>query len=396
MVGLGSKISGISGRSLWSGPGSRLGSRLGAGLASSLVAGGLIAGCTWLPDAANPVEWYKGATNAVTGDGPSAEKKQAMAQAKPLPGEGKSFPNLASVPDRPHAPSAAERKQLAGGLVADRQHARYTDDVVRGRVVAKAAPENVAKAAPENVAKAAPEPSENPVMSQQAVASPPAGVTPPRQLSATPPPPARMTPPPRELSAAPPQRQASQAAAPPPPARIARSTKPLPKLVFGAPPTDIDIAQATMAPARAQAPGSLATDSSRTLRAPAFRRDAAARAGQVAVVRFAVGSTRLGPAARLQLRKVARMQRDWQGAIRIVGHASSRTVDMDLAKHNLVNFQVSLDRAQSVARELMRLGVKPRNLRVGASSDSDPVFFEVMPAGESGNRRVEIYFEGRG
>ncbi len=378
-------------------------------MASSLVAGGLIAGCTWLPDAANPVEWYKGATNAVTGDGPSAEKKQAMAQAKPLPGEGKPFPNLASVPDRPHAPSAAERKQLAGGLVADRQHARYTDDVVRGRVVAKAAPENVAKAAPENVAKAAPEnvakaapenvakaapenvakaapePSENPVMSQQAVASPPAGVTPPRQLSATPPPPARMTPPPRELSAA-----------PPPPARIARSTKPLPKLVFGAPPTDIDIAQATMAPARAQAPGSLATDSSRTLRAPAFRRDAAARAGQVAVVRFAVGSTRLGPAARLQLRKVARMQRDWQGAIRIVGHASSRTVDMDLAKHNLVNFQVSLDRAQSVARELMRLGVKPRNLRVGASSDSDPVFFEVMPAGESGNRRVEIYFEGRG
>ena len=346
-------------------------------MASSLVAGGLIAGCTWLPDAANPVEWYKGATNAVTGDGPSAEKKQAMAQAKPLPGEGKPFPNLASVPDRPHAPSAAERKQLAGGLVADRQHARYTDDVVRGRVVAKAAPENVAKAAPE--------PSENPVMSQQAVASPPAGVTPPRQLSATPPPPARMTPPPRELSAA-----------PPPPARIARSTKPLPKLVFGAPPTDIDIAQATMAPARAQAPGSLATDSSRTLRAPAFRRDAAARAGQVAVVRFAVGSTRLGPAARLQLRKVARMQRDWQGAIRIVGHASSRTVDMDLAKHNLVNFQVSLDRAQSVARELMRLGVKPRNLRVGASSDSDPVFFEVMPAGESGNRRVEIYFEGRG
>jgi flagellar motor protein MotB len=40
--------------------------------------------------------------------------------------------------------------------------------------------------------------------------------------------------------------------------------------------------------------------------------------------------------------------------------------------------------------------VEPRAIRVGASSDSDPVFFEVMPAGESGNRRVEIYFEGRG
>jgi outer membrane protein OmpA-like peptidoglycan-associated protein len=377
MIGFGSGKPGIYSRIPW------------AGLASSLVAGGLIAGCTWLPDAANPVEWYKGATDAVTGDGPSAEKKQAMARAKPLPGEGKSFPNLASVPDRPHAPSAAERKKLAGGLVADRQHARYTDDVVRGRVVAKPTP------------KAAPKPSENAVMSRRVVAPPPARVTPPparvtpditppRQLAATPPPPARVTPPPRELAAAPPPRQA------PPPARIARSTKSLPKLVFGAPPTDIAIAQATNAPARARAPGSLATDASRTLRAPAFRRDAAARAGQVAVVRFAVGSTRLGPAARRKLRKVARMQRDWQGSIRVVGHASSRTVDMDLVKHNLVNFQVSLDRAQSVARELMRLGVKPQVLRVGASSDSDPVFFEVMPAGESGNRRVEIYFEGRG
>jgi flagellar motor protein MotB len=69
---------------------------------------------------------------------------------------------------------------------------------------------------------------------------------------------------------------------------------------------------------------------------------------------------------------------------------------MNLAQHNLVNFRVSLDRAQSVARELMRLGVEPRAIRVGASSDSDPVFFEVTPAGESGNRRVEIYFEGRG
>ncbi|NQU69053.1 MAG: OmpA family protein [Rhodospirillales bacterium] len=362
MIGFGSEKPGIYGRLPW------------AGLASCLVAGGLIAGCTWLPDAANPVEWYKGATNAVTGDGPSAEKKQAMARAKPLPGEGKSFPNLASVPDRPHAPSADEREKLAGGLVADRQHARYTDDVVRGRVLAKAAPK----------------PSENPVLSQQAVAPPPADVTPPRQLAATPPPPARMTPPTGQLTAAPSLRQA------PPPARIARSTTPLPKLVFGAPPTDIAIARTAVAPARARAPGSLATDSSRTLRAPAFRRDAAARAGQVAVVRFAVGSTRLGPAARRQLRKVARMQRDWQGSIRVVGHASSRTGDMDLVKHNLVNFQVSLDRAQSVARELMRLGVAPRNLRVGASSDSDPVFFEVMPSGESGNRRVEIYFEGRG
>jgi outer membrane protein OmpA-like peptidoglycan-associated protein len=364
---------GASGRYLW------------RGLASSLVAAGLIAGliagCTWMPDAVNPVEWYKSGRDTVTGDGPSDEKKQAMAKAKATPGQGKAFPNLSTVPDRPRTTSAADRAKLAGGLVADRQHARYTDDVVRGRTPNRPA----AKMAPK------PAPSVNPAMSSRAVpALPPRAAAAPAPRSM----PVRAAPPPRQMTAvAPPP---SPRMTPSQPARTARTGKPLPPMVFGPPPTDIAIAQATPAPARAQAPGSLATDSSRTLRAPAFRRQAAARAGQVAVVHFPVGSTRLGPAARRKLRKVARMQREWRGAIRVVGHASSRTGDMDLAKHNLVNFRISLDRANSVARELMRLGVEPRVLRVGANSDSDPVFFEVMPAGESGNRRVEIYFEGRG
>jgi outer membrane protein OmpA-like peptidoglycan-associated protein len=344
------------------------------GLASTLVVAGLVAGCTWMPDAVNPAEWYKSGRDAVTGEGPSDEKKKALEEAKPLPGEGESFPKLSSVSDAPSVPTAAEREKLAGSLVADREHARYTDDVVRGRVVAKAAPKQVAKAAPKQVPKAAPKAVVNPVMSRPVAALPP----------------------PRPFASAAPAPAPVMAAPPPPPARTARSDKKLPPLVFGPAPTDIAIAQKSVSPARFQAPGSLATDASRTLRAPAFRRQAAAHAGQVAVVHFAIGSTRLGPSARRTLRKVARMQREWRGAVRVVGHASSRTVDMDLVKHNLVNFQVSLDRAQSVARELMRLGVEPRVLRIGASSDSDPVFFEVMPAGETGNRRVEIYFEGRG
>lgn len=358
-----------------------------SGLVSSLVVGGLIAGCTWLPDEANPVEWYKGASNALSDDGPSDEKKKAMAQAKPLPGDGQSFPKLGSVPDRQAGPTAAERKKLAGGLVADRQHARYTDDVVRGRVVAKPAQKTMAKPAPVAAAAPAPKPSVNPVVSRRSVA--PTPPPPPRQLTATPPPPAR-------IAAPAPVRSASPAQAAPSPQRTARSSKPLPPIVFGPAPTDIAIAHKRPAPARFQAPGSLATDASRTLRAPTFGAQGAAQAGQVAVVHFAVGSTKLGPKARRKLRKVARLQRSWRGAVRVVGHASSRTVDMDLVKHNLVNFQVSLDRAQNVARELMRLGVKPRVIRIGASSDSDPVFFEVMPAGETGNRRVEIYFEGHG
>ena len=47
--------------------------------------------------------------------------------------------------------------------------------------------------------------------------------------------------------------------------------------------------------------------------------------------------------------------------IYVVGHASQRTVNMDYAKHKLVNFGVSLDRANRVANELRRRGVSSEN-----------------------------------
>ena len=42
---------------------------------------------------------------------------------------------------------------------------------------------------------------------------------------------------------------------------------------------------------------------------------------------------------------------------------------------------------------LERLGVPPEIIVVTAMSDQDPAYFEVMPAGEAGNRRVAIFFE---
>ena len=59
----------------------------------------------------------------------------------------------------------------------------------------------------------------------------------------------------------------------------------------------------------------------------------------------------------------------------------------------MLNFKVSVDRADAVARELIRLGVKKRELVVDAMSDAQPVYFEFMPTGEAGNRRAEIYLE---
>ena len=59
----------------------------------------------------------------------------------------------------------------------------------------------------------------------------------------------------------------------------------------------------------------------------------------------------------------------------------------------MANFNISVDRAQAVADELMRLGVAPSALTIDAVGDSQPRFGEAMPAGQAGNRRVEIYLE---
>ncbi|MCK5444162.1 MAG: OmpA family protein, partial [Rhodospirillaceae bacterium] len=65
--------------------------------------------------------------------------------------------------------------------------------------------------------------------------------------------------------------------------------------------------------------------------------------------------------------------------------------DMEYVKHAMTNFQISLGRANSVAAGLRSRGVAEDNVRVHAVSDTVPLYFEVMPSGEAGNRRVEIY-----
>jgi flagellar motor protein MotB len=59
----------------------------------------------------------------------------------------------------------------------------------------------------------------------------------------------------------------------------------------------------------------------------------------------------------------------------------------------LVNFSISVDRAEAVTRELIRLGAPPGSVLTEARGDSDPVYYEVMPAGEQENRRAEVFLE---
>lgn len=113
-----------------------------------------------------------------------------------------------------------------------------------------------------------------------------------------------------------------------------------------------------------------------------------------AVVYFADDAATLSAKAQGEVRKVAKVYlADGQGVVRVVGHASSRTVDMPTDKHLEVNFKRSQQRANAVAQALIRAGVPAEKVLVEAVSDSQPVYYESMPKGEEGNRRVEIFLQ---
>ncbi|MBU6298761.1 MAG: OmpA family protein, partial [Alphaproteobacteria bacterium] len=77
-----------------------------------------------------------------------------------------------------------------------------------------------------------------------------------------------------------------------------------------------------------------------------------------------------------------------QGFIRVVGHSSSRTPNMPMARHLEVIFRKSQERATAVAREIIREGIPAGKVLVDAVGDSQPVYYESMPKGEDGNRRA--------
>lgn len=97
-------------------------------LSAGVLAAGLAA-CSALPDAVNPVEWYRGVAGVFESDEQQQERatEEKARQATPLPGTDKPYPNLATVPDRPRITSPAERGKVAQGLLADRENARYAE-----------------------------------------------------------------------------------------------------------------------------------------------------------------------------------------------------------------------------------------------------------------------------
>lgn len=108
-------------------------------------------------------------------------------------------------------------------------------------------------------------------------------------------------------------------------------------------------------------------------------------------LRFAHGSSRLSGADKRRIAQLAELLRQTNGTVTIVGHASERTGDMDPVKHDMVNFLISMERANAVAQAFITQGIEVQRIFVEAVGSSAPLVSEIMPRFEAENRRAEIY-----
>ena len=157
-----------------------------------------VAGCSNVPDAVNPVSWYRDVTGISKNDDlGKGQNEQNLAE-----GSNEPYPNLGSVPSAPDAQlSGVDRDKLVKSLVADRNNAQYSADNLRAGDVASTVPP------PAPPARNTPAPSNAPATSSATISSAPASPPPPsppptQSANAAPPsPPPAASPPPRPAPA---------------------------------------------------------------------------------------------------------------------------------------------------------------------------------------------------
>jgi outer membrane protein OmpA-like peptidoglycan-associated protein len=264
----------------------------------------------------------------------SSQNLRERADAERSSGENTDTPSLTSVPSRPAPGSANVRDRVVEGLISDRDNARYTDEVIRLQGSTRAVDAPQAAAAPEPVVAPAP-------------------------TTPAPPPPA-------------------------PPARITTPRIAAPQVAAASP--------AIPAPQSSTSNQSVVVDMS-ALYGGGYNPVSAqiSREAQVATIQFGHSSSRLDARDQQLIGTVASVARQNGGNILVVGHASSRTIQLPKSTHEVANFQVSFARANAVAQALIQAGVAPERVTVEAVSDDQPIYSEAMPTGEAGNRRAEIF-----
>jgi outer membrane protein OmpA-like peptidoglycan-associated protein len=339
----------------------------------------LLAGCSSLPNALNPVEWYRGATGADKDDDTGSERNTQNLEA----GGKQPYPNLGSVPKPPDtALSAAEREKLQKGLIADRSNARYSDEELRqGRTVPPLLGEPPAPAAAATPTGARPE-------APQAAAAG-SGEAPPVASGGAP----RRTPPTRGSATAP---QESDLVTPTvrstPTGEATHSPPPAPRGVpqpaqqaqgQGQPSGNRQLALVTP-PSPPSPPAATATPSQ-----PAVMRSSppGRRANvvlQAAEISFAGGSTKLGDEDNQHLVEVAKLAKNADARLRVIGYMRPTAGD-DATQRELQAFGVALDRANAVAQALTKLDVAANRITVQAAPELASV--------KSDAARVEVFLE---
>lgn len=361
----------------------------------------MLSGCSSVPDAVNPVKWYEQTTDFFSGDNQAAET------AANAPGGNQG---LVADPAAP-APAPAPTEQVAAapsGLSADQASGNYASPPIERQ----GAPTDVLR--PQvagQMPDGAPVPAAQPTLPVIAApVAPPAPMTP-------------MTPMTGETA---PQIASAPPAAPQMPGSIAMPERPASMSMADAPPPPVFNPPAnaigamggddfgtvvinssgmdTMAPSQPTQRFDLGAQGTQTQSASSamFPKPGTTTSGQVAMaapagmtrvatIHFANNSSMLDARDRSILGAVIQLQKERGGQVVVVGHASSRTRDMDYIDHQMVNFEVSMERAATIGNVLKDLGLSGEQLEVQAVSDTTPLYLEVMPSGEAGNRRVEIY-----
>lgn len=347
---------------------------------AGVVALGVIAsGCSSVPDWIDPTTW--------------------LSDKAPAEDSGKA-PELADIPGKPPTTTPDDRKQVADSLAADRAQASYSAEQLRAGADQPLAPPPPAAPPPSSDSSASPDkdkakasqdddsagPSEpekkGNAMFEAAQGHAEAAAPPSNPDAATPAPPA--APAPAPPSPAPTQQVA--AATPPP-----SSTQPdsLGFQASSAPPPDPSVGQ-FVSPTllnRYQQSASLNAGSSAgaTAQMPGAPSADTAPAG---IVNFAGDGTKLNTIARAKVREIAQIfqSKGASGFVRVVGHCSSSAPNMPTEQRQQLVFQRSQDRANAVARELIKDGVPAAKVLIEAVGDT-------QPKGEEGNRGAEIFLQ---
>jgi outer membrane protein OmpA-like peptidoglycan-associated protein len=388
-----------------------------------------LAGCSSIPDAVNPVAWYRGTSNTIGGwfeDKPAKDGTAPSTVAgDPGPSSNTEYPNLSTVPARPTPSTTPEQREtLKQGLIADRANARYTDAPATQPAPPPAAPRSPA---PQSQSQQTPPPEPTavvPARATTAFTAPQSAPSPSTSSSGS----SRLAAGAGDQSALWPNRPAPQTptvtgvttgevggehvrrAMPqsepaPVPARVAApsSSEPVPASQLAERTTFDSAGNSGRAPAprsepSAAPPSSVPTATSQSVTVNDDALDAvpvaASFSGQpylASTVYFGHSSARLTGTERAELAKVAQTAIASGAAVRVIGHASARTADLDLRAHEVANFTMSLKRANAVADVLIHAGLPANRIRIDALGDSQPEFYEVMPSGEAGNRRVEVF-----